>query len=311
MLTKYEFVDGFIKPARENGPADWLDLSAPTEEELGRVKEMCELPDWFIDDALDDRERPHIDLEDDCLLIIARLSTEKSADGDRLFSTIPVGIIITPKRLITVCLKADLVKNQLLPLFQRKRNWTRTRLAFAVFHAAAAGFIANLERMEDLAGEAEARLRLSPRNEEILALLDVQKSLIDTTIALKTNHALMDKFLQPHFFNQQISKEELDILDDALTESQQGIFMADILNQVVASMSDAFGSVISNNLNTVMKFMAGVTIMLMLPTLVAGLYGMNVELPLAGAPWAFGFLCALSLFLTLAVAVWFAKKKWL
>ena len=143
-----------------------------------------------------------------------------------------------------------------------------------------------------------------------MALLDIEKALIDITLALKSNHALMDKFRQSEPFGLSLNKDEKDILDDAVTENQQAVFMAEIFGQILSSMSDAFGSIISNNLNKIMKFLAGVTIVLMLPSIIAGIYGMNVGLPLAEVSGAFWILLGLCLGLMLAVSVLFAKKKW-
>jgi len=331
-----------------------VDLSDPDQEELSQVAEGYQLPLWVLTEPLDPKERPRVDQDGSTLLIVTRLSVREQQSGGPLIRTVPVGLIISLTLVVTVCREPGLVSAHLSRIFQRKRDWTRARLVFALFYAAGTGFINNIELLEEMAGAAEARLRRSPENEELLALLDIEKALIDTTVALKSNHALMDKFRQPEprmgifspsanlslsqgvaikcsaeelsgqrlssgnrllspptsAFGLSLTREERDLLDDALTENQQAIFMAEIFGQVLASMSDAFGSIISNNLNTTMKFLAGVTIVLMLPTIIAGLYGMNVELPGAELKGAFLMLGGLCLGLMLAVSILFAKKKW-
>lgn len=309
MISRYRLAQT-ISPCPPDEKPDWLDLSDPDLEELNLTAERGRLPLWFLTDPLDPKERPRVDQEGSALLIVFRLSVRELGPEEPLFRTVPVGLIIGPDLVVTVCREAGLVDRHLSRLFQRKRDWTRARLVFALFYAAGTGFIDNIESLEEMAAAAEARLRRSPENEELLALLDIEKALIDTTVALKSNHALMDKFRQPQPFGLNLTKEELDLLDDALTESQQAVFMAEIFGQVLASMSDAFGSIISNNLNKIMKFLAGVTIVLMLPAVITGLYGMNVALPGAEMNWAFPLLCAVCLGLMLAVSVLFAKKKW-
>ncbi len=299
-----------IETARRGEPADWLDLADPDEAEINQVAASHGLPPWFLSDPLDPKERPRIDQEGQALLIVVRLPVEEQREDGPHFHSVPVGIIICPGLLVTVCRRPDLVKEHLYKLYRRKKSWTCTRAAFALFRSAGTSFIATLERLEDLADQSETRLRRAPDNESLLALLNVEKALIDLTLALKSNHALMDKFHQAAPFGLELGPEDRDLLDDAITENQQAIFMAEIFSQILASMGDAFGSVISNNLNKIMKFMAGVTIVLMLPSIVAGLYGMNVKLPGAEAPGAFWFLCSICLGLMLVVSILFAKKKW-
>ena len=309
MITRYTFSET-IEISREGAEPDWIDLSDPDECELAEIGRRYNLPQWFLTDPLDSKERPRVDQDGEAVLLVVRLSDRTLTPEGPVFRTAPVGIIIVPGLVVTVCRGPELVNVHLKRLFSRRRRWTCVRLAFALFYGSGAGFIETLERMEDLAGEAEARLREQPENEELLALLNLEKSLIDTTIALKSNHVLMDKFRQPDPFGLILSKDEKDILDDAMIENQQAIFMAEIFGQTLASMSDAFGSIISNNLNKTMKFLAGVTIVVMLPTLITGLYGMNVGLPGSGAEEAFVILCALCLVMMLAVSILFAKKKW-
>ncbi len=309
MINQYIFTEN-IEPCPPDRAPDWVDLDDPEEAELDEAAGRFALPRWLLTDPLDPKERPRVDQDGSSILIVARLSVHDQLAEGPLFHTVPVGIIIAPGLVVTVCRRRDLVRVHLNRLFSRRRNWTRARLAFALFYAAGTGFIDNLGRLEDLSREAEARLRRSPENEELLALLNIEKALIDTTVALKSNHGLMDKFRQPDPFGLVLSKEEKDLLDDAVTENQQAVFMAEIFGQVLASMSDAFGSIIANNLNATMKFLAGVTIVLMLPTIIAGLYGMNVALPVAEIEGAFWGLCGLSAGLMLAVSLLFIKKKW-
>ena len=309
MLQSYKFSD-FIEPARDNEKPDWIDLAAPEEKELEETVERHGIPPWLLTAPLDPKERPRIDQDGEAILIVVRLPVEEQEEGGPFLHTVPVGLVICPNLIVTVCRRKSLVTDSLSRLFQRRRSWSRVRLLFALFQCAGTSFINKLEKLEEQAGEAEARLRRSPENEELLALLNIEKALIDITLALKSNHALMEKFRHSNPFGPEFTQDEIDILDDAVTENQQAIFMAEIFSQVLGSMSDAFGSIISNNLNKTMKFLAGVTIVLMLPTIIAGLYGMNVSLPWAERPDAFRLLGVLCLALMLLVSILFAKKKW-
>ena len=309
MISEFKFSQ-LIEACRPGETPDWVDLSAPDERELAYVGERYGLPRWLFTDPLDPQEWPRVEHDNSMMSIVVRLSVQENTTEGILCRTIPAGIIIFPGLVVTVCQKAGLVTTHLRRLIQRQRHWTHISLAFALLHAAGSGYIENLTRMKELAGEAEARLRQSPENEELLSLLDIEKSLIDITTALKSNLALMDKIKQFKSENFKLTEDELDLLDDARIENQQAVFMAEIFGQVLSSMSEAFGSIISNNLNKTMKFMAGVTIVLTVPMIISGLFGMNVKLPGTEAGWAFSALCGLALMGMAAVSILFAKKKW-
>lgn len=320
MLLTFKFGHDVVECASTDQP-DWLDLADPDEEELNAIQRQFDLPPWFLRDPLDSGERPRVDMENGSLLIVVRLSIylPLSSPVENLpmahewkdaFRTMPAGIILTGGRVITICRAPELVREHLKPVFGRRHDLNGVRLSFALCRSSGTGFIKSLARMEELADAAEMRLRRSPRNEEILALMDLEKALIDITTALKSNFSLLDKFRQPDPFGLVLSNKERDILDDALTECQQAVFMADIFGQVLSSLSNAFGSIISNNLNKTMKFLAGVTIVLTIPTMIGGLYGMNMALPGSEAEGAFWVLAAVCLGLMLTVSILFAKKKW-
>jgi magnesium transporter len=155
----------------------------------------------------------------------------------------------------------------------------------------------------------EDQLQKSLRNREVLELLKYQKCLTYFTTALKSNARMMTRLQNTRLFERY--PEDEDLLDDVLTEIGQAIEMTDISSGILSQMMDAFASIISNNLNVVMKFLASVTIILALPTMVASFYGMNIQLPFAELPYAFGITMGLSLVVSLSVVVIFRLKDWL
>ncbi|UQZ88643.1 hypothetical protein C4J81_05240 [Deltaproteobacteria bacterium Smac51] len=310
MLTAYKFSDRLITLCQPSDSPDWIDLAEPADSELKLVEERYQLPAWFLTDPLDPRERPRVDQDGECVLLVIRLSYHSAEPDGPHFKTVPVGVIIAKNIVVTICARPDLVSSHMKSLYSRKRDWSCVRLAFGLFYVAGTGFIDNLESMEAEANRSEARLRQSTRNEEILTILSIEKSLINLTTALKSNHALMEKFQRPDPLGLTLTHEERDLLDDAMTENQQAIFMADIFGQVLSTLSDAFGTIISNNLNKIMKFLAGVTIVLTIPMIVAGFYGMNVQLPGASPHTAFWAICVFCLALMLLVSLLFSKKDW-
>lgn len=308
MIGYYKFSDT-VQPLDTAEGANWIDLADPSEEELAGVAEGYALSASWLAEPLDPKEHPRVERNEAVLLIVIRLTADWFGAGEAFAGTVPVGIFIESGRLVTVCRQRGLAE-KLSPLFGRNRRWSPLLLTGCIFRICGSSYIKTLEKLEDLATQAESRLRRRPDNDSLLELLNIQKSLIDLTVALKSDHGLLEKFHQAGPFGLNLSRAEKSVFEEALIETQQAVFTADIFNQVLASMSDAFGSVISNNLNAIMKFLAGVTIVLMLPTIIAGIYGMNVELPGQGGRGAFWLLLGLCLALMLIVSLFFSRKKW-
>ncbi|MDR1872177.1 MAG: magnesium transporter CorA family protein [Deltaproteobacteria bacterium] len=288
--------------------ANWVDLEGPNTEELLAVAERYNLPPLFLSDPLDPRERPRLDDEDEAILIIVRAPCVHK-ELNAVFSTIPIGIIITPRMILTVCREPGLARQLLSRETRKPRVINRQSLLFKILIEISSDFIHQLEVLEDLAEEAERHLSKSQQNEQLMTLLTIEKALINFSVALHSNRSIMEKLKTGATMN--YSDEQAGWLDHALIENQQAVFTVEIFGQIVGSMGDAFGVIISNNLNKVMKFLTGVTIILMVPTLIVGAYGMNVRLPLAEFELAFYILAFLCLASSLVILLYFNRRKWL
>jgi magnesium transporter len=312
MLTRYRLIEnepGFSVCSKEEGP-EWIDLEAPSPDELSEVSTELNLPPLFLADPLDPRERPRLDQEGQAVLMIIR--TPFSAideSGKKIFTTVPLGIIVKGVTSVTICPEPGLAKRLLSRWSRKPKPLTFLRLVMKLFIETSADFIAHLELMEDITDEAESSLSISQQNEQIWTLLTIDKALINYTVALKSNRAIISKLLDDNVIP--MTAEEDDLLDHALIENQQAIYMADIFGQILGSVGDAFGNIINNNLNKVMKFLAGITIILMIPTFFVGAYGMNVELPMAHHKLAFLFLMLLCLVFSGFLWFLFNRKKWI
>ncbi|MDR2455764.1 MAG: magnesium transporter CorA family protein [Deltaproteobacteria bacterium] len=311
MLTRYRLVDqepGFSVCAKEDGP-EWIDLEAPTQEELSEMSQELGLPPLFLHDPLDPRERPRLDQEGQAVLMIIRMPICRNEEGKWVFATVPLGVIVKGRTLVTVCPEIGLSKKVLSRWSRKPKPASLMRLVMKLFIESSADFINQLELMEDITDEAESSLSISQQNEQIWTLLTIDKALINYTVALKSNRAIISKLLDDKVFP--MTAEEDDLLDHALIENQQAIYMADIFGQILGSVGDAFGNIINNNLNKVMKFLAGITIILMVPTFLVGAYGMNVALPLADKRLAFLILMVSCLILSGALWCVFRRKRWI
>jgi magnesium transporter len=309
MLTRYSLgEDGFCTVPAETR-ASWLNLENPDLDEVKSLASKLNLPLVFLADPLDPKERPRLDQEGHAIMIITRIPHLEKKDEQPVFKTVPLGLILTPNLVVTVCRKPGIVLEFLGRTARRPFPKDRISLTFKILIECSSDFIHHLERLEEITDEAELTLNRAQQNEQIMTLLTIDKALINYTVALKSNRAIMQRLMDGCLLS--LSPEENDLLERALTENQQAIFMADIFGQVLGSMGDAFGTIISNNLNKVMKLLTGVTIILMLPTLIVGAYGMNVLLPLANNPKAFWILCFICLAASVAILVLFWRKKWI
>jgi magnesium transporter len=312
MLTRYRYIGaepGFAV-CSDGDKTEWINLEDPHHEELEEVASELGLPMEFLTDPLDPMERPRLDQEDGCdLMIISVPFIGEKEEKDLSFATTPLGVIVRDGVLVTVCAEVGLVCDLLTRWKKKPKPVDRKKAIIKILIESSIDFIHHLEVMERLTDTAELSLAKSQQNQEIMTLLNIEKVLIVYTVALKSNRAIMTKVMGGKFFLER--QDELDLIDQALIENQQAIYMADIFGQIIGSVGDAFGNIINNNLNKVMKFLAGVTIILMLPTLIVGAYGMNIGLPLAGHRHAFLILSIICVLLSGLMWLYFLRKRWL
>lgn len=292
-----------------NSPDCWVNLADPSEEELQLVSEQFNIPrDYFID-SLDIAERPHLMHNDHCTLIIARVSTKPQDTSKYKYSTVPVGIIITPKAVVTVCRDAETVLSLVEHKIHDGQSRERVRIALTVLQQISIRFIEHLEEFDRLTGDIEAAMRQSTRNEDLSNMMQLEKNLVYFLTALKSNALVLDTMLTSTSIHWE--KGEKELLVDALTESRQAVSMAEIYSQVTSNMNDIFTSMVSNNMNSVVKFLTAVTLILMAPTIIVGLYGMNIPLPLQESTFALPLVGAGTVGVCWLLWRYLQKKHWM
>ncbi len=308
MLCIYKTIDGKIQEIDRIEDGCWINLVSPTESEIDSVVQALNVDPGFLRAALDDEETSRIESEDGQTLIIIDIPLAQQDEETIYFSTIPLGIIITDKNIVTVCLKENTIINE----FSNgtvKSVYTnmKTRFVLQIFFRVATRFLQYLKQIDRISSEVENQLHRSIKNKELIQLLDLEKSLVYFSTSLKANEITMEKILRGRTIK--LYEEDQDLLEDVIIENKQAIEMSNIYSSILSGTMDAFASVISNNLNIVMKFLTSVTIVLSLPTMVASFYGMNVELPFQHSPHAFLFTMLLSLVLVCTVTFIFVKRK--
>ncbi len=309
MISFYKNVDKTLARLEEPVAGCWIDLIDPTPAEISRL-EALHIPQDYITYALDLDERSRIERENGEILILLRIPYFQGENTDIPYITIPLGIILTGEYIITICkYESEIVQSFAANGLARSlETGKRQRFLLRILLRTADKYLAYLRAINKTVDQLEDQLQKSTRNQEVLALLKYQKSLTYFTTALKSNELLMERLQRSQFFK--TFPEDEDLLEDVLTENQQAIEMTNIASNILSSMMDAFASIISNNLNGVMKFLASVTIVLSLPTMIASFFGMNVSLPIEAHQLAFYIILALSLVVSLSVVYLFWKRDW-
>jgi magnesium transporter len=286
----------------------WVNVVAPEASEI-EVLRSFGVPHSFIMAALDEDERARTDKEGGASLIIVRVPYDMGEGADIRYLTVPLGIIMAGELFVTICKFPNVVLDSVLQnQVHVPPTGKRNRLLLFLLQATAQKYLFYLRRIDIVTDEIESRIKRSLQNEEVLQLLTYQKSLVYFMTGLRSNELMMQRLQKSQLFH--LYPDDMELLDDVMTEVTQATEMTGISSNILGQSMDAYASIISNNLNVVMKFLASVTILLTFPTLVASIYGMNVPLPGQDTAHAFWFVMGLSLLLSSAVALYFWKKRW-
>jgi magnesium transporter len=287
----------------------WVKLVSPTEEEIQNIVQTLQIPLDFIKDALDEEERSRIEKHHNQVLMIIDIPLKSYDDTKQsIYETIPMGIIITEKCFVTVCLKENSVFNDFIQNKVKEfYTYKKTRFCLQMLYKISTYYLIYLKQINKKTDSVEAELHQSMKNKELYTLLDLEKSLVYFTTSLKSNNVVMQKLLNGNFLR--MYEDDQELLEDVIIENKQAIEMAETYTSILSGMMDAFASVISNNLNIVMKFLTSITIILSLPTMVASFYGMNVAIPFQHYPHAFTIAILISAILSSITAFIFWKKR--
>jgi len=307
MLTIYKTTEQGLEQLDSVANGSWVKVVDPTAEEIQK------LADWGIDAdyinySLDLDEMPRIERDDDYTLILVRIP-HRQPDNDIPYITIPLGILIKGNMVVTICrYEKDIFKVLAEGKYRLLKTGKRYRFALYIFLETATRYLTHLREINRITEALEDQLQKSTRNREVLELLKYQKSLTYFATALRSNEVMMERVQRMQIFN--YYEDDQELLEDVLTENQQAIQMTSITTEILSGMMDAFASIISNNLNAVMKVLAALTIILNLPAIVASFYGMNVRLPGENHPLAFLTVIGISIALTALATFIFYKRDW-
>ncbi len=293
---------------------NWINMIAPTEEEIKLVCSKLEIQEDFIRYSLDYEEKARIDIEDDdgTILFIVDVPTMDRESDENIHSTMPLGmIIVRDDYIITVSLKPTRIISEFENL-KAKNNiitYKKSRMILQIFYKNAQMYLTELRQIDKEKEKTEIELNNSMKNKELLKMMNLEKSLVYITTSLKSNEVVMEKTLRGKIIK--LYEEDEDILEDAIVENKQAIEMAKIYSDILSGTMDAYASIISNNLNIVMKVLTTITIILSIPTIIGGFWGMNVEVPFANNPFGFYIISFLSILITIIMYFIFKKRNML
>lgn len=309
MIDIFKTIDGSLQRINEITEGCWIAMTAPSATELKKIAEDTGIEIDHLRAPLDEEERARIEVEDNYTLILVDIpAVEKRYDKDR-YITIPLGIIVAEKYIITVCLE----ETPVLKCFMDGRvrdfyTYKKTRFILQILYRNASTFLQNLRSIDRKSEEVERQLHISTQNRELIELLELEKSLVYFTTSLRSNEVVFEKMLKLDSIKHY--PEDQDLLEDLIIENKQAIEMANIYSGILSGTMDAFASIISNNQNIVMKFLAAITIVLSIPTMIASFYGMNFDfIPGARSPLGFYLTVGAALLLTFVIVLVFKKKK--
>ena len=288
----------------------WINMTSPSEAEIKNVCEYANIQEDFIRYSLDSEEKARIDYEedDDTVLFILDIPTREKERDREIYTTMPIGIIVVRDEcIITVSLKTlSLIEDFALGRVKGFATYKKIRFVLQIMFKVSSSYLTTLKLINDETEMTEYTLKKSMQNQELLKLLDIEKSLVYITTSLRANEAVMERTVKIR--NIKLYEDDEDILEDAIIENKQAIEMSKIYTDVLNSSMDAYSSVISNNLNETMKLLTSITIIISIPTLIASLWGMNVEVPFEISKYGFWILCVFAILIT-AVTVILLNKK--
>ncbi|MBP7205351.1 MAG: magnesium transporter CorA family protein [Candidatus Cloacimonetes bacterium] len=309
MIQYFQVKEQRFEPALARSEAFWIHLESPTADEIKALLDEFGLPEDFITDLQDADENSRMEYEENAVLVIMRVPLYYQHQAASLsFTTAPLGMIAVQDKLITVSFFDNEVLNVWLDGKHKPFRITQQSFMLQIALRASLYFLRFLKEINRRTNKIESELSQSLRNQELFRLLRLEKSLVYFSTSLRSNEIILERLQRSRWLNQDPEAE--DLVEDVIIDNMQAIEMANIHSSILSGMMDAFASIISNNLNVVMKFLASMTIILAVPTLISSIYGMNVALPVQKSPAAFAIVMGIAVLVSLLLVFIFIRKKY-
>ncbi len=308
MIQIYKTYNEEFKQINSLEEGAWINMINPTQEEIDYVSSKLRIDIDYLKAALDEEERSRIETDNSQIILVVDIPYVEVYDKSYMYATIPLGIIVCKESIITVCLKENLI----LKDFYENRvktfyTYKKTRFILQLLYKNAEKYLLYLRQIDKESSRIEKELHKSMKNKELIQLMTLEKSLVYFSTSLKSNEVVLEKLMRLEVIKKY--PEDTELLEDVIVENRQAMEMAKIYSDILSGTMDAFASIISNNQNNVMKFLASVTIVMSIPTMIASFFGMNVIVPFGEHPYAFIIILILSLVISIITTMIMRRKK--
>jgi len=309
MISIYKTINRKLEQISAPEPGCWVNVVEPTPEELEFMVKNFPFTEEYLTDPLDADEKARAERDEDILFTLIKIPHFQGKKDESPFITVPLGVIMNNDYIVTITNE----ENVIIQEFENNRikglsTLKHYRFLLLILLKTAAKFLLHLREINKTVDAIEDKLEVSMRNKDIFDLLKYQKVLIYYTTALKSNDLMMARLNRLQLLRTYEEDEEL--FQDVVTEFQQAIEMTNIANNILLQMTNAYASIINNNMNTIIKTLTLITIALYVPTLIASFFGMNVPNSFEEAPYAFVLIIFMSLMMSASLMFVFARRKW-
>lgn len=309
MIRYYKTIDSKLEKINEPEEGCWINLVEPNQSEIHEIHDYTDIDIESINAALDEEERSRIEVNDNHTLILIDIPIDESDSNNSLYSTIPLGIIITEEIILTVCSEQTKILNDFI-VGHIKDFYThmKSRFLLQILHKNASYYLHYLRRINKITTTLEKEIYDSIQNKQLIQLLELEKSLVYFSTSLKSNELVLNKMLKTSSIKKY--HDDDDLLDDVIVENRQALEMATIYGDILSRIMDAFSAIISNNQNNVMQVLTVITLIVSLPTLISGFFGMNVGgIPFAENPNGFWLISFISVIICIIITMLMSKNK--
>ena len=309
MIRYYKTIETKLEKLNDFEDGCWINLVEPIHEEIRYNSDRFDIDIDSINAALDEEERSRIDVEDNHTLILIDIPIDESDSDSAHYSTIPLGIIVKDNCIITVCTAQSKILNDFI-VGHIKEFYThkKTRFILQILHKNATYYLLYLRRINRMTIEIEREIHKSMKNKELVQLLELEKSLVYFSTSLKAIELVLNKMLRTSTIKKYSDDE--DLLEDVIIENRQALEMASIYGDILSRIMDAFSAIVNNNQNNVMQLLTVVTLILSIPTMISGYFGMNVEnIPFSSDPNGFWIILFISAIICVILSILLSKNK--
>ena len=313
MLDIYRTDDAVIHEAEEYEPGCWIKLTAPTTDECEQVANDYGMDIDDVRAALDEEESSRISVEDDYTLILIDIPIAEERNARHTYTTIPLGILLSDDVIITVCSDETSVLRSFID--HRVREFStkkQMRFTYQIFYNSSMVYQSLLRTIDRQRTEIEEKVADDLEDSDLIDLHELESNLVYFATSLRANNLVVDRLTRYSRIKQYDADH--DLLEDVIVETKQAIEMTSIYRDIISGTRDLMSTVINNRLNNAMKYLAAITIVLSVPTIIGGLWGMNVDarwMPFSHTPFGFGILCVITLVISIITMIVLHKRQML